>query len=723
MTTRAASRAATNSTAPSVASAGSRRSSINDASSHVGGFDIDAERPAKRSRLSDQSNTSTNGNARSGINPANPKGTTTKPKNTDYLDEALKRLPRNSGRAANRSTDPSEDGFHPTPPNQDGSEGRGHAEAPVEFMRPKRRAGRGGRGGRGGRWKALHQRPLLGPDNGNDSPVPETSAQDSFIENGVENNADLEPTTKATKRMPGRRRAPNPNVSIEADLRRQLSLKTSYRAVAKALKPVLAELAQRSIDEIEEDEEAHKASEQYEIVRDQLDARLAKRTNLINNETAVQFAHDTKWKEINELYLQRQFEDRVFAIQDEFLIKAKEQLLTLARQNDQEDDSDATEDEHGLIPPKFGARNSSNPVGPLDERYESRSRRLGLTERMWAARENRIKVAATLAQHFSNQAPDATADTRPNPIRFGSADPSQRDRAIGGLNLLSMLNAAEALREEDTRGSIEPQPEIVPSAAAEGLLALAMASEAAPKIPLRGGDLEQDLSFEAHFHQPTRSGQGDLLTEMPVAGEHEKVIDRVSAPTVEAPAPPAATLEPEPPVPNTGCEQGVPYGETATPSVDHEEHSHDQPPAVEEENQTTDKDSEASVSKPQVFQDEDQPMVDALVTDEVPVSPQGRHQEENQPMPFSGADDPHVQPASPKSRDKEIQEQDIVVTNDVDTQRISKSRESSVSPTPAPNSPDSVLDGVEAVESPQPLSEPPELVSASLADIFWSCTS
>ena len=108
--------------------------------------------------------------------------------------------------------------------------------------------------------------------------TPGTEVENIFDENGTASSSQLaKKAVKAERRLPGRKRQPNPDINIEADLRRQLQLKTNYRAVAKALKPILAELARRSIEEIKEDVDAYKKHEQYEAVLQQINDRLSKR--------------------------------------------------------------------------------------------------------------------------------------------------------------------------------------------------------------------------------------------------------------------------------------------------------------------------------------------------------------------------------------------------------------------------------------------------------------
>lgn len=82
---------------------------------------------------------------------------------------------------------------------------------------------------------------------------------------------------KPVKRLPGRRRAPHANPKVEAALRRQLHLRMAYRAVAKNLKPILAELAKRSLNNIHKDPEAHTTFSEYPVVKDSLNEHFGER--------------------------------------------------------------------------------------------------------------------------------------------------------------------------------------------------------------------------------------------------------------------------------------------------------------------------------------------------------------------------------------------------------------------------------------------------------------
>lgn len=110
-------------------------------------------------------------------------------------------------------------------------------------------------------------------------------------------------TNKPMKKLPGRRRAPHPNPKVEAALRRQLHLRMNYRAVAKTLKPLLAELAKRSLSEIEDDTEAYQKTTEYPVVKEGLHqyfeqrlARVQKHKELSKKRLADMLAEQTEMR-------------------------------------------------------------------------------------------------------------------------------------------------------------------------------------------------------------------------------------------------------------------------------------------------------------------------------------------------------------------------------------------------------------------------------------------
>jgi hypothetical protein len=99
---------------------------------------------------------------------------------------------------------------------------------------------------------------------------------------------------RMSQRMPGRRRKPNPDAELEADLGRLAELRRNYKILAKMVKPAIAELAERAIADIENDPEAHKQSPQHQLVQDELDARFNQRIALIEREYQLKVQYERK---------------------------------------------------------------------------------------------------------------------------------------------------------------------------------------------------------------------------------------------------------------------------------------------------------------------------------------------------------------------------------------------------------------------------------------------
>jgi hypothetical protein len=112
-------------------------------------------------------------------------------------------------------------------------------------------------------------------------------------------------------RIPGRRRKPNPDAELDADLGRLAELRRNYRMLAKFVKPAIAELAERVITNIENDPEAHKKSPQYQLVQDELDARLNQRIALVEREHQLKVEYENKKIVIEEECVRMSFEVRL----------------------------------------------------------------------------------------------------------------------------------------------------------------------------------------------------------------------------------------------------------------------------------------------------------------------------------------------------------------------------------------------------------------------------
>jgi hypothetical protein len=307
MNTRSSGR---NSPARSVVSQDSRRSSI-DNQMAVGGGDIDYDRPAKRSRIASQ-------RALPGIRSQLSQEESFSPPLMNGQSDAPQ-ITIEPASAIEKAADASFGTPASQPVVEDGlldiDEMRELAPSPAPRSRGRGRGrGRGGRGrGRGrGRWAnytRMASRAVTPAESALGTPAPGTPY--NGLDHGTGANTDQELNKPARrllgKRLPGRRRAENPNISIEADLRRQLVLKMAYRSVAKVLKPVLDELATRTIEDLEENEESFKAHEQYQDIMDELDRRLEKRLKYLDALRRIELEMAETREQKDEEYLRMWF--------------------------------------------------------------------------------------------------------------------------------------------------------------------------------------------------------------------------------------------------------------------------------------------------------------------------------------------------------------------------------------------------------------------------------
>jgi hypothetical protein len=251
MTTRRG-RAKTASAGASTASSSSRRSSLNDQEALS---DLEDERPAKRSRTSTDSQMS-NGS----INNNNNNSTNGTPELQQPAPGATSTANKTAPGKKRRASDDLTQSSKRQNPRPNGVLSR--TQSDVSEERPRRKA----------------TSPKMELTNVSNSPkMPNSPEQlpDQSLNNG-------DGPAKLGRRLPGRRRQPHPDVNIEADLRRQLILKMSYRSLAKVQKSLLEELANRTIHNLEKDEDYHKKCPEYEPLMAQLKERRDGRVDQID---------------------------------------------------------------------------------------------------------------------------------------------------------------------------------------------------------------------------------------------------------------------------------------------------------------------------------------------------------------------------------------------------------------------------------------------------------
>jgi len=275
MTTRRAAKTASNhnsSGAPSLASSGSRRSSLNDIAQFEDAHsEIEDERPAKRPRLSTDS-----GSRRLSTGSQNTVNGTQKPE----VSKPASRSVSNGSKASSRKRRASDDSTQSSKTVSGRANGvLARTPSDISEQQPRRKKRR------------TTQIPAESADQPPELTDASTAPNSPEPENaGVESSQNLlhvlptngEAPTKLGRRLPGRRRAPHPDINVETDLRRQLNLKMNYRSLAKLQKNILEELSSRATNSLENDPDFFKRCPEYQPLMAGLDQHRDSRLSQIN---------------------------------------------------------------------------------------------------------------------------------------------------------------------------------------------------------------------------------------------------------------------------------------------------------------------------------------------------------------------------------------------------------------------------------------------------------
>lgn len=347
---------------------------------------------------------------------------------------------------------------------------------------------------RGRRYGAYRFRAETPVESAVGTPAPGTPLNGNDM--GTGGNTDQEPTTKLVRRLPGRRRAPNANPSIEADLRRHLNLKMTYRSVVKALKPVLAELSRRSLDELETEDDAYQNCDEYHEVMSELDRYMKRRLDQVDNTYIEGMRLNDRQFENGKEYHQIQFEAKVESLREDHISRIVAQLLELKRQSEQVEDADFTDDEGTSISPFRAGASHMKDRPYLDPKYDSRSRFYLELDRAAQYHERRLRALAILDSQMDKIRADLDEDMMAMDTGLGQIDLSQRDTAIMQYNVSTLADAAEEVEAELQAIKIarEARPEF-----AEGFDALLLAHDIHEKASM---PLLQPVSPTTTFKPP-----------------------------------------------------------------------------------------------------------------------------------------------------------------------------------------------------------------------------
>ncbi|GAB7365015.1 hypothetical protein MBLNU230_g5797t1 [Neophaeotheca triangularis] len=293
----------------------------------------------------------------------------------------------------------------------------------------------------------------------------------------------------------GRRRAQNPDPVVEAAMRRQLELKIAFRNITRSLKPVLTELATRTLDNLDSDAEHHQKVQEHDSVMRCLDQVREQRLALIKKQGAAERANLERIRESYSEVARTGTDTMIDNMKDAAMDLLQHKVLQIMRAaNLDEGGSYDTEDEDDVVPQPKGMAYKFNrraPPGPL---YESRSRAGLETRKAFNEMDRRLQMAQLLKDAGEYEPLERATET------FTTMDNTYRDFANEMRNSRQATNTFSKAANEFERVTSIP---VLPNHEASGLWALGdLASR--PSIQQAGADAQYLHDMKKQQAQQTR---------------------------------------------------------------------------------------------------------------------------------------------------------------------------------------------------------------------------
>ena len=247
--------------------------------------------------------------------------------------------------------------------------------------------------------------------------------------------------TLGRRRLGGRRRAAHPDPVIEAALRRQTALKSTFRHVARVQKALLVELADRTVEELETQPDRHTQVAEHAHVMAGLDGALRHRQENLHcqqrlNADLLQRTHDDQAHVLHDQYRQslddlqdvalNDLEHEMLRIERAALVASRRRAAASAG-HDAVDHETSSEDDDPVPRTKRMGRHWKQPGPPLEPQYDSRSRSYVETQHAMAALETRVEMAAMLRDFCARESARAAEDG-------DSTAPAQEPSSAAGLD-------------------------------------------------------------------------------------------------------------------------------------------------------------------------------------------------------------------------------------------------------------------------------------------------
>ncbi|KAI8943501.1 hypothetical protein NX059_001503 [Plenodomus lindquistii] len=262
---------------------------------------------------------------------------------------------------------------------------------------------------------------------------------------------------KSGRRLPGRRRQPHPDISIETDLRRQLNLKMSYRSLAKVQKVLLDELSSRTTSNLEKDAKYHTQCPEYEPLMADLGRRRDSRLDQVNAMHKYQLEQLERVRVAEERIQKEQYINRFQELQDDFLLQCYFRMKQIEREMKGKE-ADATDDEDNVLPPTYTDEPDAGVDGRIGSKYASRSR--AYVEADKELERESVRRCFDLARTAFVQANEGADDSIDGlPGGFAHYAGPDRTAAVAHYNIASLADAA---REVERTPSPTPKTQSVP---------------------------------------------------------------------------------------------------------------------------------------------------------------------------------------------------------------------------------------------------------------------
>ncbi|KAF1827407.1 uncharacterized protein K489DRAFT_375501 [Dissoconium aciculare CBS 342.82] len=276
--------------------------------------------------------------------------------------------------------------------------------------------------------------------------------------------------SRSRRRFYGRRRADHHVPAIEAAMRRQLQLKSSFRAITRALKPVLAEIALKTVEQLEQDPTKHE--QVVEFTGHESENGVDQQIAMAFERRKAQLDAQLKW---NKLQLQRtqlagqeisrsKCDLQIEQAREEHLSDLEHQWLVLAREaqvNQHQEPAETDDEDDDIVAKLKGMAYRCQRTTALDSKYDSRSRVAIETQRAIDGLQLRFEMFEMLR--------DETGEHHVRPVDFTIMDNERRQLAMARRDACTNIQTILAAFEEEERIAKISKIPVIPNEMAHGL--------------------------------------------------------------------------------------------------------------------------------------------------------------------------------------------------------------------------------------------------------------